>query len=163
MGAQAADRGPRFRLLGDVSAYVKAGMDVQEVMLSEGITPTEPGWGEEPPTSWGHIATGTDRRVVPTFPAPISTSTLKWLHACWMAPLPLSISRMRSSRRRSSKWRTSRHAQEPSNRLIDKEGCDRHFGSSRTARPLHRACGPFLILKRQKKDVEGPNRLSHPT
>jgi scyllo-inositol 2-dehydrogenase (NADP+) len=68
MSAVAADLGPRFRLLGDVSAYVKAGMDVQEVILSEGHLPTEPGWGEELPTSWGHIVTGTDRQDVPTLP-----------------------------------------------------------------------------------------------
>jgi scyllo-inositol 2-dehydrogenase (NADP+) len=66
MSAVAADRGPRFRLLGATSAYVKAGMDVQESMLSAGHAPTEPGWGEEPPTSWGHVVTGDERRVVPT-------------------------------------------------------------------------------------------------
>src|ERR1039458_6965446 len=64
--AVAADRGPRFRLLGSASAYVKMGMDVQETMLITGHSPTEPGWGEEPPASWGHIDTGTERREVPT-------------------------------------------------------------------------------------------------
>jgi predicted dehydrogenase len=68
MSAIAADWGPRFRLLGDASAYVKMGMDRQESMLSEGHSPTEPGWGEEPPTSWGHIVTGAERRAVPTLP-----------------------------------------------------------------------------------------------
>ena len=62
----AADPGPRFRLLGDASAYVKRGMDVQEALLSEGHSPTEPGWGEEPSTSWGHIGAGAERRTVPT-------------------------------------------------------------------------------------------------
>jgi scyllo-inositol 2-dehydrogenase (NADP+) len=66
MSAVAADRGPRFRLLGDASAYVKTGMDLQESLLSEGHSPAEPGWGEEPPTSWGHIDTGVTRRVLPT-------------------------------------------------------------------------------------------------
>jgi scyllo-inositol 2-dehydrogenase (NADP+) len=66
MNAVAADRGPRFRLLGDTSAYVKSGMDVQESLLSEGHAPTEPRWGEEPQTSWGHIDTGAERRAVPT-------------------------------------------------------------------------------------------------
>jgi scyllo-inositol 2-dehydrogenase (NADP+) len=66
MSAVAADRGPRFRLLGDTSAYVKTGMDLQESLLSAGRSPTEPGWGEEPPTSWGHVDTGVERRVVPT-------------------------------------------------------------------------------------------------
>jgi scyllo-inositol 2-dehydrogenase (NADP+) len=66
MSAVAADRGPRFRLLGGASAYVKSGIDVQESLLSEGHSPAEPGWGEEPPASWGHIDTGVERRVVPT-------------------------------------------------------------------------------------------------
>jgi scyllo-inositol 2-dehydrogenase (NADP+) len=66
MSAVAADLGPRFRLLGDASAYVKAGMDIQEALLSEGHSPTEPGWGEESPTSWGHLVTGAERREVPT-------------------------------------------------------------------------------------------------
>ena len=64
--AVAADRGPRFRLLGSTSAYVKVGMDVQEATLTAGHSPTEPGWGEEPPASWGHIDTGTECRKVPT-------------------------------------------------------------------------------------------------
>jgi scyllo-inositol 2-dehydrogenase (NADP+) len=64
--AVAADRGPRFRLLGDVSAYVKTGMDVQEAALSEGRAPSEPDWGVEPPISWGHLVAGSERRAVPT-------------------------------------------------------------------------------------------------
>jgi scyllo-inositol 2-dehydrogenase (NADP+) len=66
MSAVAADQGPRFRLLGGDSAYVKTGMDPQEAMLSAGHAPTEPGWGEEPPDSWGHIVNGSERRAVPT-------------------------------------------------------------------------------------------------
>ncbi len=66
MSAVAADQGPRFRLLGDVSAYVKRGMDVQEALLSDGRSPTEPGWGKEPPALWGHIGAGTEWRAVPT-------------------------------------------------------------------------------------------------
>jgi len=66
MSAVAAERGARFRLLGDASAYVKTGMDLQESLLSEGHSPSEPGWGEEPPTSWGHIDTGDERHIVPT-------------------------------------------------------------------------------------------------
>jgi scyllo-inositol 2-dehydrogenase (NADP+) len=68
MSAVAADRGPRFRLLGETSAYVKTGMDVQEARLSAGHAPTESGWGEEPPALWGHVVTGDERRVVPTLP-----------------------------------------------------------------------------------------------
>ena len=66
MSAVAADLGPRFRLLGQSAAYVKWGMDVQEASLSEGRSPSEPHWGEAPPSSWGHIVTGTERRQVPT-------------------------------------------------------------------------------------------------
>lgn len=66
MSAVAADRGPRFRLLGDMAAYVKTGMDVQEAALSEGRLPTEPDWGVEPGSSWGHLVTGDERRAVPT-------------------------------------------------------------------------------------------------
>jgi scyllo-inositol 2-dehydrogenase (NADP+) len=68
MSAVAADPGPRFRLLGDASAYVKRGMDIQEALLSDGHSPTEPGWGEEPSTSWGHIGAGAEWRAVPTSP-----------------------------------------------------------------------------------------------
>jgi predicted dehydrogenase len=68
MSAVAADRGPRFRLLGDEGAYVKLGMDVQEAALIAGHRPTEPNWGEEPPTSWGYVDTGFERRDLPTQP-----------------------------------------------------------------------------------------------
>jgi predicted dehydrogenase len=66
--AIAADRGPRFRLLGSEGAYVKLGMDVQEAALIAGHLPTEPNWGEEPTTSWGYVDTGLARRAVPTQP-----------------------------------------------------------------------------------------------
>lgn len=68
MSAIAADRGPRFRLLGSEGAYVKLGMDVQEAALVAGHLPTEAHWGEEPRASWGHIDTGSARREVPTAP-----------------------------------------------------------------------------------------------
>jgi scyllo-inositol 2-dehydrogenase (NADP+) len=66
MSAVAADQGPRFRLLGDAAAYVKWGMDPQEASLSDGHSPREPNWGEEPETRWGHLETGAQRRAVPT-------------------------------------------------------------------------------------------------
>ena len=66
MSAVAPDLGPRFRLLGDAAAYVKWGMDTQEASLSDGHSPSEPHWGEEPRSSWGHIITGAERRQVPT-------------------------------------------------------------------------------------------------
>lgn len=64
--AVAADQGPRFRLLGSAGAYTKSGMDVQEAALIAGHLPTDPSWGNEPTTSWGHINTGTELRAVPT-------------------------------------------------------------------------------------------------
>jgi predicted dehydrogenase len=66
MSAVAADRGPRFRLLGDAAAYVKWGMDPQESQLSAGQSPGEPNWGEEPRAAWGSLCTGPERRQVPT-------------------------------------------------------------------------------------------------
>jgi scyllo-inositol 2-dehydrogenase (NADP+) len=66
MSAVAADQGPRFRLLGGEAAYVKTGMDGQEALLAEGRAPSEPGWGEEPPSAWGHLESGSERRAVPT-------------------------------------------------------------------------------------------------
>ncbi len=68
MSAVAADVGPRFRLLGDSAAYVKRGMDVQEALLAAGHSPREPGWGEEPKSSWGEVVVGAERRPVPTLP-----------------------------------------------------------------------------------------------
>jgi len=66
--AVAATRGPRFRLLGSDAGYVKYGMDGQEAALLAGAIPTGPGWGEEPPTSWGHLDTGSGPREIATLP-----------------------------------------------------------------------------------------------
>ncbi|TWP53286.1 oxidoreductase [Lentzea tibetensis] len=55
MSALAADLGPRFRVLGTESAYVKHGMDPQEELLKAGATPGGPGWGEEEPAAWGRL------------------------------------------------------------------------------------------------------------
>ena len=66
--ALAADRGPRFRLLGQHGAYIKHGMDVQEAALVAGRRPSEPGWGEESPNAWGTILTSAGPRPEPTLP-----------------------------------------------------------------------------------------------
>jgi predicted dehydrogenase len=66
--AVAADRGPRFRLLGSQGAYVKYGMDVQEAALIAGGRPTDPGWGDEPPEAWGTVTTDEGARPEPTLP-----------------------------------------------------------------------------------------------
>ncbi|GAA1303130.1 Gfo/Idh/MocA family oxidoreductase [Saccharothrix xinjiangensis] len=51
--ALAASLGPRFRVLGDRSAFVKSGMDPQEEALKAGATPGGPGWGEDDRERWG--------------------------------------------------------------------------------------------------------------
>lgn len=56
-GALAADRGPRFRLLGSEGAYVKYGMDTQEADLAAGVPPGAPGWGAEPDSLRGTLTT----------------------------------------------------------------------------------------------------------
>jgi len=95
----AADRGPRFRLLGDSAAYVKWGMDTQEAKLSGGRSPAEPDWGEEPRDSWGHTIAGTDRRAgTPPWPGHISSSTPGWRRCFSTGLLRPSTSRMPSSR-----------------------------------------------------------------
>jgi predicted dehydrogenase len=64
--AIAADRGPRFRLLGQHRAYIKHGMDGQEAALVAGRRPGQPGWGEESPDAWGTVITSAGPRPEPT-------------------------------------------------------------------------------------------------
>ncbi len=64
----AARLGPRFRILGSQSAYVKFGLDPQEGALRAGRLPSEPGWGEEPAEAWGQIGTVHSAELVPTRP-----------------------------------------------------------------------------------------------
>ena len=66
MSAVAAQRGPRFRVLGVRAAYTKQGFDVQEEALRAGLTPGGPGWGEEPKEHWGRLGVDGDLREVPT-------------------------------------------------------------------------------------------------
>jgi scyllo-inositol 2-dehydrogenase (NADP+) len=65
--ALAAQRGPRFRVLGTAGAYVKHGMDVQEDLLRAGDRPG-PGWGGEDPAAWGHLGVDGSTEPVPTEP-----------------------------------------------------------------------------------------------
>jgi scyllo-inositol 2-dehydrogenase (NADP+) len=91
--AVAADRGPRFRLLGQAGAYVKGGMDVQEAALMAGHLPSETGWGEEPAGSWGQLVSGdAENRAVPTLPGAY-TLFYAGLAACLLdgAPPPVDI------------------------------------------------------------------------
>ena len=68
MSLVAAQPGPRFRVLGDRAAFVKHGNDPQEEALRAARTPGDPGWGEEPPESWGILGADGDTRPVPTVP-----------------------------------------------------------------------------------------------
>lgn len=53
-------REPHFVLRGTEGSFVKYGMDPQEEALKRGLTPTEPGWGEEPKELWGTLTTQLD-------------------------------------------------------------------------------------------------------
>jgi predicted dehydrogenase len=48
-------RSPRFTLHGTEGSFVKYGIDPQEEALKRGLTPAEPGWGEEPREEWGTL------------------------------------------------------------------------------------------------------------
>ena len=64
----AADAGPRMRVLGATSAFVKFGLDIQEDRLRLGEDPNSPDWGSEPGDRWGHLGTGAEMRPVATVP-----------------------------------------------------------------------------------------------
>ena len=68
MSALAAERGPRFRALGNQAAFVKHGLDIQEEALRAGRSPTDADWGEEPRERWGRLVTGEEVEKVPTVP-----------------------------------------------------------------------------------------------
>jgi scyllo-inositol 2-dehydrogenase (NADP+) len=59
--------GPRFRVRGAGGEYVKEDLDPQEAQLLDGLRPTDPGFGEDPPERWGRIfASDGSVRPVPT-------------------------------------------------------------------------------------------------
>lgn len=64
--------GPRFVLHGTLGSYVKYGLDPQEQAMKDGMTLTDPHWGEEPEANWGKLTTTQDgeavERRVPTVP-----------------------------------------------------------------------------------------------
>ncbi len=51
----AAQSGPRFRVLGDESAYTVYGLDGQESALKRGVRPGDAEYGVTPPEQWGHV------------------------------------------------------------------------------------------------------------
>lgn len=66
MSSAAAQKGPRFRVLGSAAAYAKHGLDVQEDALGRGERPGGPGWGEEPERVWGLFGADDELRPVRT-------------------------------------------------------------------------------------------------
>lgn len=68
MSTNAAQLGPRLRVLGDRAAYTKYGLDVQEAALHAGGTPDQPGWGEEPSDRWGSLGAAEETHPVRTLP-----------------------------------------------------------------------------------------------
>lgn len=51
----AGQNGPRFRVLGDASAFTVYGLDGQEPALMAGASPADEGFGVEPEEKWGTI------------------------------------------------------------------------------------------------------------
>lgn len=68
MSKLAAQRGPRFRLLGDRAAFTKYGLDGQEPAMAAGGVPGAPHWGEEPAERWGQLGEDGTARPVATEP-----------------------------------------------------------------------------------------------
>ncbi|HWO20838.1 MAG TPA: Gfo/Idh/MocA family oxidoreductase [Kofleriaceae bacterium] len=66
MSKAAAQRGPRFRVLGERAAFTKHGLDGQEPAMAAGGVPGSPGWGEEPPERWGVLGEDGAARLIPT-------------------------------------------------------------------------------------------------
>lgn len=68
MSRVAAQSGPRFRVLGDVSGYSVYGLDGQEPDLKVGRWPGAEGYGETPKAEWGLL--GVDNGEQPLVPVP---------------------------------------------------------------------------------------------
>ncbi|HEX3762068.1 MAG TPA: Gfo/Idh/MocA family oxidoreductase [Kofleriaceae bacterium] len=64
----AAQRAPRFRVLGERAAFVKYGLDSQEPAMAVGVIPGSPGWGEEPADRWGFLGEEGTAQPVATVP-----------------------------------------------------------------------------------------------
>lgn len=63
--ALTAAPGPRLRVLGTRAGFRIEGLDSQEDALRAGRRPdTEPDWGSEPRSSWGHLVQGERREIV---------------------------------------------------------------------------------------------------
>lgn len=96
MSKVAAQRGPRFRVIGARAAFTKHGLDGQEPAMAAGAIPGRPGWGEEPPSAFGLLGSTERRARCPPCPATTRPSTRGWWRPC--AP----AGRRRCGRRRPS-------------------------------------------------------------
>jgi scyllo-inositol 2-dehydrogenase (NADP+) len=56
-GMLVKEPGPHFILHGTAGSFVKYGMDPQEAALRQGLSPSTPKWGMEPPQQWGKLNT----------------------------------------------------------------------------------------------------------
>lgn len=68
MSKVAAQRAPRFRVLGDRATFVKYGLDGQEAAMAIGVVPGSGGWGEEPADRWGFLGEEGTAQPVATVP-----------------------------------------------------------------------------------------------
>jgi predicted dehydrogenase len=68
MSKVAAQRAPRFRVLGDRATFVKYGLDGQEPAMAVGVGPGSAGWGEEPADRWGFLGEEGTAQPVATVP-----------------------------------------------------------------------------------------------
>lgn len=66
MSKVAAQRGPRFRVLGDRAAFTKHGLDGQEAAMAAGAKPDAPGFGSEAEAHWGVVGDEPSAQPVPT-------------------------------------------------------------------------------------------------
>jgi predicted dehydrogenase len=68
MSKVAAQRAPRFRVLGDRATFVKYGLDGQEPAMAVGVGPGSASWGEEPADRWGFLGEEGTAQPVATVP-----------------------------------------------------------------------------------------------
>lgn len=63
-GMLVREPGPRYVIHGTSGSYIKFDDDPQEALLKEGVLPTIPNWGEEPPEKWGLLHTEINGEVI---------------------------------------------------------------------------------------------------
>ena len=82
MSKVAAQRAPRFRVLGESATFVKYGLDGQESAMAVGVVPGSDGWGEEPADRWGFLGEEGTAQPVATVPG-----SYPWFYAALAAAL----------------------------------------------------------------------------